>query len=164
MCTLSFQLTSIVYHTLQGDVDLVAIGTVATSRDNVVRVHGLRIEHYTLLLFSQPYQLLSVIHPVQWSACINWKPQISAYLFLYHGTFKPSNQIAQFAVNIFHTHLLGGEQVNRPIKISICAFPIALSHMVQVVFTPSFGRYGIHTILGFSVLGCVNPVPTSTWW
>ena len=26
-----------------------------------------------------------------------------------HGTFKLSNQIAQFAVNTFHTHLLGGE-------------------------------------------------------
>ena len=65
-----FLLTSIVHHTLQGEVDLVAIGTVATGRDNVVRVHGLRIKHYTLLLFSQPNQLLSVIDPVQWSACI----------------------------------------------------------------------------------------------
>ena len=35
---------------------------------------------------------------------------------LYLGTFEPYNQIAQFVVNIFHTHLLGGEQVNRPIK------------------------------------------------
>ena len=30
-------------------------------------------------------------------------------IYLYHGTYKLSNQIAQFEVNIFHTHLLGGE-------------------------------------------------------
>ena len=40
------------------------------------------------------------------------------YVDLYHGTFKLANQIVQFKENIFHTHLLGGEQVNRPIKIS----------------------------------------------
>ena len=39
--------------------------------------------------------------------------------------FKLSNQITQFALNTFHTHLLGGEQVNRPTKISFCVFPIA---------------------------------------
>ncbi len=42
------------------------------------------------------------------------------YTYLNHGTFKLSNQIAQFEVNLFHTHLLGSEQVNCPIKISFC--------------------------------------------
>ncbi len=34
------------------------------------------------------------------------------YIYIYNlvlHTFKLSNEIAQFMVNIFHTHLLGGE-------------------------------------------------------
>ncbi len=42
--------------------------------------------------------------------CINKKKFYNTCIYnLYHGTFKLSNQIVQFAVNIFHTHLLGGE-------------------------------------------------------
>ncbi len=37
-----------------------------------------------------------------------------AFLYLYHGACKLSNQIAQFPVNIFDTHLLQGEQMNHP--------------------------------------------------
>ncbi len=49
-------------------------------------------------------------------------------IHLYHGTLKLSNQIAQFAMNIFYTHLLGGEEVNRSIKIVFVHFHANVYH------------------------------------
>ncbi len=41
--------------------------------------------------------------------CVYVCVYVCMYVCLYHGVFKPSNQIAQFALNVFHTHLLGGD-------------------------------------------------------
>ncbi len=51
------------------------------------------------------YPRFSIVLPLIMSR----SPIIKCYRYLYHGTFKLSNQIAQFEVNIFHTHLLGDE-------------------------------------------------------
>ncbi len=69
-----------------------------------------------------------------------------------HGTFKLSNQIVQFTVNIFHTHLRGGEQVNLSI-----AFPKAQSHGTTYLHK-SVLSVRVYSILMLSTLCYVNPI------
>ena len=88
---------------------------------------------------------------------------INNFPYLYHGSFKPSNQISQFAVNIFHTRLLGDEWVNCPKKFFLCvscSLEPWYKSVAPLLFDP-----GIYTSLSFgTIVSChthlhlMNPI------
>ena len=48
----------------------------------------------------------NIFHPYEPIWLVRFTRLCNKYIYLYHGSFKPTNQIAQFEVYIFHIHLL----------------------------------------------------------